>query len=479
MRDLPKNVFFNGVNASTGKFLVDPLTPQQLAQHLPGRGRGWSPATLIASDERRSKTQMDTEYGVNKNDLSQAGWGVAFSQDSDPAIREALAPLLEMREEQAGDLYLDESLASEATHENFLADHGATHGKVSPDKLPYYLLLVGPPKTIPFDFQYELDVDHAVGRLDLETPDDYAAYAQSVVDAETNPFEGERRATFFGVENEDDLATETSWYYLVNPLTKDFERHAKPNGWQVDRIFREEARKRRLQELLESPSTRGNIVFTASHGIGFDYTDAYLRGRQGAILCADWPGPKQWSGPVLEDHYFSAEDLSPQATVEGSIFMAFACFSAGTPKMDSFYHHEGRRSQIAPEAFTARLPQRLLAKGALAFIGHIDRAWTYSFYWPEAGVHRVTFTDYLLGLLQGQTVGAAMESFAARFASLAVRMVRETTAPDPTTTRKQVIDRTGLWTAYNDARSYVTLGDPAVRLPSAQRGTVSRQLLIS
>ena len=150
--------------------------------------------------------------GVDAADLSEAGWGVVFAFGADPAIKEALDPLLKLREKQAtAKQPLFRVLEGELAYRKGESKNdylkrlphsvgggkGVAPGPVSPRKLPYYLLLVGGPDEIPYRFQYELDVDYAVGRLSFETAREYAYYAAAVVAAETDPV-GPRRAVFFG-----------------------------------------------------------------------------------------------------------------------------------------------------------------------------------------------------------------------------------------------------------------------------------------
>jgi hypothetical protein len=501
----PATVYLNGIDGSTGAYLTPPLTAAQIATLALGGGL---PAAELRELQDKAQTSIDTPFpmieGADAGDLAQAGWAVVFPAAAPGSaearrqaeIREALAPLLALRREQAGRVreqryreYIDRDGDASGeghgyrpgeTKQQYLARLGAGPGPANPDKVPYYLLLVGSPAEIPYRIQYQLDVQYAVGRLYFDTVDEYAIYARSVVEAETGRVARPARATFFGVANPGDTATELSLAYLVEPLASAAADRLAGRDMAVERVLGEQATRGRLGDIWRDAPA---FLFSACHGMGFPAGDARQQALQGALLCQDWGGP----GTRLErSHYFAAEDLDPRSDLRGMIAMCFACFGLGTPGREDFTQRGLRpiagKSQaraIAPHDFVARLPQRMLANpggGALAVIGHVDRAWSSSFLWIDARGQRETqahldvFESTVAGILAGKRVGYALEHFNLRHAELSSDLatrIEEMQHYDVAIDENEIAQ---LWILRNDARNYALLGDPAVRLPGRDRG---------
>ncbi|HTQ79747.1 MAG TPA: hypothetical protein VMM92_07105, partial [Thermoanaerobaculia bacterium] len=334
---------------------------------------------------------------------------------------------------------------------------------------------VGDPRTMPFSFQYELDVQYAVGRIHFEKPEDYGFYAQSVVDAETSASRRRPPAvTLFGTRNPDDRATLRTSSQLVEPLAKALQEGSICK-WPVRQLVAEQADKAQLSRLLGGPETPA-LLFTATHGMAYpDRPPEEMLRAQGALLCQNWPGPKNWEEdkPIPPDFFFAAADVPPDADLRGLIAVHFACYSAGTPDLSDFEAPIlGKRQPIADYPFLSRLAQRLLSHprgGALAVLGHIDRAWTTSFSSssepgePAQDGQIEVFQSTLEKMLDGFPVGCASEYLNQKHAELAVSI-------DSLFAGREYLEGgsaeefEGRWRAANDMRNFVVLGDPAVRL---------------
>ena len=464
----------NGVDAVSGGYLSQDVTAADIVNAALRREP--DPALPDINLRRaESEAHLGIRHRLDANDLADAGWGVIFACNADPAIREVLSPLLELRREQANrkkSLYKEfigrQGYLPGLEKNQFIVDNNAAPGRVDPCKIPYYLLLVGGPDAIPYEFQYLLDVAYAVGRICFDSLEEYAAYARSVVAAEKGLLRRNRQATFFGVCNPDDGATALSTQDLVIPLASRLEKTCGPS-WNITRILAEDALKSRLMALVggeEKPA----LLFTASHGIGFPSGHLRQPCHQGALLCGDWPGPVEHVGPIPQDYYFSRDDVPANADLAGLVSFHFACYGAGTPQYDGFSQSPAR--MLAPSPMLAPLAKRLLGHGhkqggALAFIGHVDRAWGYSFLWPgTTDAQTQVFEDALSNLFDGCTVGFAMEAFNEKFAEMATTLI-EDFRKIRAGRKRDDLQLAANWTVYSDARNYVIIGDPAVRLAVA------------
>jgi hypothetical protein len=466
----------NGISGATGDYLVPPMTVAQAADVARGRppdkGIGGWLRNVVALLKRPF---MGLPMDVDPKDVAAAGWAVVFPAGTPDAVRQALQPLLSHRERQVlpGRFKVLEHRGQ--TRQDWLKKHGVTSSDVDPERVPYYLLLVGPPTAIPFEFQYLLDVDYAVGRLAFDTPAQYEQYARSVVDYETAAgVPNGKEVVFWGPRHDGDAATQMSSDCLLAPLHDGLPaeggRSAQPPmaprfGYRT-RCFREkDGTRANLAEALHAGGGAAPpaVLFTASHGVGWPKGDARQRPAQGALLCQDWTG----LGGIKPEHYLTAADVADGARVHGLVAFLFACYGAGTPAFDSFLE----RGQDAPvglseEPFAAALPQRLLSHpggSALAVVGHVDRAWGYSIRPPGLGPQLLPFRNFLGRVLAGEPVGHATKDFSERFATTSAELLNKYDRTQPGR-RPSDLDLVWSWVERNDAQSYVLLGDPAVRL---------------
>ncbi len=485
---IPDQIVVNGINAKSKKFEYSVTV-----QAADIRNTLLSVASGLPDEKQRDALDVRASgepafsimIGKDANNLADSGWALVFPAQTElpvAAIKEAMSDLLTLRKEQAGPLFHiyegEDGLLPNESAAAFMERHGSSPGTQdpTPEVLPYYLLLVGSPQEMPFVFQYELDATFLVGRIYFGVdPNLYHQYARSVYKAEVEGLKLARRAVFFGSRHEGDPATEASSEMLVKGLAdridQRFNKAALP--WDVQYLEPQLCLRSRLETLLgRSDASQGfpkgdtpAFLFTATHGMVYPSGDPEQAGLQGSLLCQDLATAQD---ELKREYYLGAEDVTDDFCLHGLVAFMFACFGAGTPLLDHFAKPGQTPSQIAPADFLSALPQRLLTHprgGALAVVGHIDRAWTYSFKWKQAGPQTQTFEATLAGLLAGQRLGNVLDQFNMRYSQLATRV---SNWYDPSLLKKPTTaELLRDWTSNNDARGYALMGDPAVKLAVA------------
>ncbi len=487
-------VYFNGINALTGEYGIPPLEYDQIASIVRGETQEEGLKNWI-----RKKHQFITQgslgelaFGKRHENLEDAGWAIVFHKDEDEAVKKALEPLIEHRRQEIKKLIQHrkpESNNDEIIKQvdkivkhleylpneqfaNWLVRHHVTGSAITPEKVPYYLLLIGSPEKIPFLFGHLLDAEYAVGRLHFDTVDGYKAYVSSLIEYETrSSLSNTKEVTFFAPRHNFDQSTQQSADNLVDPLADNTVSGGWPNvadfGFSSRKYRKNEATKERLREILTSEQLPA-ILFTASHGLEFPATanDEEKQRQvkeQGALVCQNWPG----FGSIKPEHYFSAADIPTDVGFQGMIAFHFACFGGGTPSNNRFLKFEQEfigtaTATLADRSFFAALPKALLQGGALACIAHVERAWGCSFVHPQVGVQLEHFANALARILSGQPIGHAMDSFSRRYINLSAMLTSklEDLLNNPVSDEELALN----WLERNDAESYVIIGDPAVRL---------------
>ena len=458
-----------GVYADTGEF-APPMDPSQL-QVLRTQGIG---GTLTKSDFKVKASSDEAHFGVVGGeavgeDLSQSGWSVLYGLHVSDAIKRELKPLLEHRKNGVNDEKLFKvfegagGYQKEKSVKDWLTKHETSLQVVDPEKVPFYVLIVASPEDIPYEFQCELDLYYAVGRLWFNTAEEFGCYAKSVLDCEKSAAHvaTSRQLSLFCTSNQFDNATKDLFASLFDPLIQ--KKFGARQKFELQATSGSAATKDALNNIFtgQAPGGTPALMFAGSHGLLQPSGAKYQAETQGAIVCQDWPG----KGPVGQDQCYAAWDLK-NPKVHGMVLFMLACYGGGWPAFDSYRAPGAAPVRISPEPMMARLPQRLLGceNGALAVIGHVDQAWSYSYHSSDGIPQSQSFRDVFLKLMNGLRLGNATDQFNLRCAGIAEELLQGIDSwrkGDGKFTKEQVLN---LRVAHEDARNYVVHGDPAVRL---------------
>lgn len=462
----------NGVDALSGGPLWEPRSLEELAELALAEFTA-TPARQREELKSLSERKRDASFGMDVDrldDPATARWGVIVPAAGGAELRKAIKPLLDQRATLLGAAPPVFEVGPDTTAVQFLRANGVERGLGVVAKVPYYLLILGSPEQISFRFQMELNSEYATGRLQFDTPDEYAAYAEHLVRYEqASLLPNSREAVFWAPERPIDPATSKSGPQLAQPLYAGLD----PSLKFVGRLYRGDGAADGIK-----PATRDNLraalggprppalLFTASHGLGYRAPHPDQAAQQGALLSQEYI----WGQPVGRDQWYGAEDLVRDgADVRGMVHFAFACYGAGTPRHDDYASPDGAARMIADQPFVAALPRQMLARGALAFIGHVDRAWGFSFLGaqasppPGATTPLEAFQRALRRILRGDPIAYALRDAYDRGIHLSTSLL-ETIAAKSYGAEVAPVTLARLWVERNDARAYLVVGDPAARL---------------
>lgn len=367
----------------------------------------------------------------------------------------------------------------------------------SEQDLPRYLLILGDFHQVPLELQQVLALRYYPGRLAFDKVEDYAAYADKVLRAEDQSGDGRPQGRALMLTSADGSPeTNLGYSQLMHPACQLAARQARAGSrLQLEELTPDSsAPQEQLLQIAGDP--RPTLLWTMSHG----YAPLWTRGESDEVF---YQKQRQQNGsPQFGSSLLPASKVASGAFLPNGIWFCFACFSAGTPAQSTYNYWLERLSKESnidqtlvdkaldalakKEPFVAAVPKAALAnpQGPLAFFGHVDLAWTYSFSDKITGSatsplqRYLRVPRYLADLNQPRRAGVAYNSFVASdlaeiLDSLAnfydveqKALLDQGRSPF---TQAQLAQRDTLWMLRQDLRAFILLGDPAVRMPIGRR----------
>lgn len=275
----------------------------------------------------------DLPEGTDPYSLALTGWGILISpEEKKRGALAKLAPLLALRRSQAGERYHEEIFESLSAREYLWVKHGDSPGTIPSGKgrLPYYLLIVGSPAEIPYEFQFDLAVNRAVGRLFFANLEHYANYAEAACTASRGTERQPKEIGLFSVTAADENgAIRQIEDHFIRPLREELE--AKVPQWSIrsGKNFETD-----LVDLLQCDHSPPGLLLTACHGLERKFGRPDQKERQGALsIIAAEPQGKITKKPFAAAELQALTDRAAgPRPFQGMIAALFACYSAGTPR---------------------------------------------------------------------------------------------------------------------------------------------------
>lgn len=452
--------------------------------HEPVLRGGLPGATAPAqpNHDEDAEAQSFWDEGADPNDLAAQRWGVIAPQGPEGDRLLALVrPLIDLRQSQQGEpvrvyrvpaqMSADEALRWKKREFDAGADLGI--------EVPRFQLILGDLDQVALELQQIQASDGFVGRLAFTREEDYAAYVDKVVRHELRAGAAGPPDALFYTVHDGTAATAAGHRVLVDPgLELVRARHAAGKYPAREIVEFGDRLTPSPDELLRRVAGEApGVLFSVSHGEGAPRSGwpshEEQRRRQGAMSFG-------------REGKLTGDDLRDKQFLPGGVWFMLACYGAGTPNTSAYRHWLAQLAASGqfrgrPEAvlaglpgpqdrpFIAAVPQAVLASpaGPLAFMSHIDLAWTYGFQELDAGpVGRpARYMAITRSLLRRDRVGVAMRELL-RFANLAnleLTTLHDQAARSPEAALDPV--RMGhLWMLREDLGAYVLLGDPAVRV---------------
>jgi len=426
------------------------------------------------------------DLGAAGNDVAAQGWSVIAPEGKHgDGLIARIQPLIDARADLGGPLRIYR-VPPRMTLQEAQRWRQDVYNNDDPDLIPRYQLFLGDLHEVPLELQHVQAPEGFVGRLAFADPEGYEAYVDKVLRWERSRAAARREpdALFYSV-HDGTAATRIGHRGLIEPVVEMAEGMRAAGRFKAGSIRSSgDPEDPSPDELMrEAAGLDAGVLFTMSHGAG-----APRRGWTSPQAQLDGQGAMSFG----REGALSGADIRGKAFARGGVWFMFACFGAGTPTRSKFHHWlarlaKHRQFRGRPESvlkslptgeqrpFIGALPQAALASadGPLAFIGHLDLAWTYSFSEIDSGRQKGRpgkYYNVLKSLCRGDRVGVALQELE-RFhndKNQELTDLYDLAEEARANGRPDVIDRARighLWMVRQDLSGYILLGDPAVQLP--------------